>query len=102
MEEKNEVLTFDVISYMREIIEKNGKESLDETIPFSGKDAMMLFSCFQRAIIVEASLLDILSKTGAIGKTDAQKIREEINSLIQRVDETAVEFLDKVKEKYDG
>jgi|GEM_PF-3379219 len=102
MEEKNEVLTFDVITYMREIIKKNGKECLDETVPFSGKDAMVLFSCFQRVVIVEASLLDILSKSGAINQSDAKIIREEINSLIQRVDEFAIDFLDKLRDKHNG
>jgi len=98
----NKATEIDVVAYMRDIIDRNGEDCLEENFPFSGKDAMMLFSCFQKIILVEVRLLNFLMKKGIMSDTEFKAFEGDMSGLIQRVDEFAVEVLGRVEENSNG
>jgi len=81
---------------IKEVLHKKGKAGVqDNSIAISTADALMLFACFQKIVMINEHTLAILRRTGSATEDDADFLHHEAKELRDRAESFILSALDK-------
>jgi len=96
MEENVENAVKSVSERIKEVLLKKGQTGMqDDSITISSADALMLFACFQKVMMINEHTLAILRRMGGATENDTDFLRHEAKEMRERAESFILSVLDK-------
>jgi len=95
---KDNSQTVKVSDRIREFLDKNSEADMEKAITFSAADALRLFSCFQRLVIINEISMSLLGQVETVSLNDALLLKHHTKELQGQAEGFILSTLDKFME----